>query len=94
MKTLLIMCAGIAAGRFLSSSSKIKIINEKFALFCTLILIFSMGVMLGQRENFFADLASLGIASFMFFLIPTLLSILFVYLLTKYFMEKKEDSKK
>lgn len=93
MKILIIMCAGILAGRFLSSSS-IKTMNEKLSLLCTLALIFSMGVMLGQRENFLEDLTALGMTSFLFFLIPTLLSILFVYLLTKHFMEKKEDSKK
>lgn len=70
------------------------------SLLCTLILIFSMGVMLGQRENFLKDLGSLGITSFLFFLIPTLLSILLVYILTKHFMKpsthlsEKETEKK
>lgn len=52
---------------------------------------FSMGVMLGQKENFLSELSSLGLKSFLFFLIPTLVSIILVYILTKRFMEKKHS---
>ena len=93
MKIFIVMGVGILIGRFLMTG-RIKKWNERLAMLCTLLLIFSMGVMLGQRENFLEDLTALGITSFLFFLIPTMLSILFVYLLTKHFMEKKEDSKK
>ena len=58
-------------------------------LLCTLCLIFSMGVMLGRKENFLQELTSMGIVSFLFFLIPTVLSILLVYYLTKRFLKKK-----
>ena len=45
-----------------------------------------MGVGLGQRDGFFSGLLSLGFTSFLFFLIPTLLSIAVVYVLTRCFM--------
>lgn len=89
MDILIIMCAGIAAGRFLTSK-RTKKWNEKMQLICTLLLIFSMGVLLGRKENFLEELSSLGITSFLFFLIPTALSVFSVYYLTKYFMEKQE----
>ena len=46
-----------------------------------------MGVGLGQRDGFFSGLISLGFTSFLFFLIPTILSIAVVYLLTRWFMD-------
>ena len=68
MEILLIMLAGVGAGRFFPEKYKEK--NEKVQLFCTLLLIFSMGVSLGRREGFFAELGTLGVQSFLFFLIP------------------------
>ena len=51
-------------------------------------MIFSMGVMLGKKDHFFEELSSLGLTSFLFFLIPTVLSIGLVYWLTRVFMKK------
>ena len=88
---MLVMCAGILAGRFLVPG-RVKRLNERIALACTLILIFSMGVMLGQKENFLEELGRLGFSSFLFFLLPTALSIVFVYLLSRRFLEKKRKT--
>lgn len=51
-----------------------------------------MGVMLGEREGFLEDLSMLGVRSFLFFLIPTALSIIIVYILSKHYIEKKHAS--
>ena len=67
METIAIMILGIGAGRFFPV--KYKAINEKLQLCCTLLLIFSMGAGLGQREGFFSELLFLGMQSFLFFLI-------------------------
>lgn len=91
MIILLVMCAGILAGRFLVPG-RVKRLNERIALACTLILIFSMGVMMGQKENFLEELGRLGFSSFLFFLLPTALSIVFVYLLSRRFLEKKRKT--
>ena len=90
MKIFIVMGVGILIGRFLMTG-RIKKWNERLAMLCTLLLIFSMGVMLGQKENFLSELSSLGLKSFLFFLIPTLVSIILVYILTKRFMEKKHS---
>lgn len=81
METIIIMILGIAAGRVFPE--KYGGVNEKLQLCCTLLLIFSMGVGLGQREGFFSEIAFLGAQSFLFFLVPTLFSIAAVYLLTR-----------
>lgn len=84
MTTLVFMILGFVAGRFFPARHKTK--NERVQLFCTLLLIFSMGAGLGQRDGFFSELLGLGFRSFLFFLIPTLLSVAVVYLLTRCFL--------
>ena len=74
------MGIGILIGRFLMIG-KLKKWNERLAILCTLLLIFSMGVMLGQKENFISELSSLGLKSFLFFLIPTAASIIILSLI-------------
>lgn len=93
MDILLVMCIGILIGRF-TPIRRLKKKNEYVSLGCTLVLIFSMGVMLGKKENFFEELSSLGLTSFLFFLIPTVLSIILVYCLTQRFMKGKRISGK
>lgn len=88
MDILLIMCAGVLVGKFLIPL-KMKKGNERISFLCTLLLIFSMGVMLGQKDGFIEELSSLGLSSFLFFLLPTLLSVLLVYFLTKQLMERR-----
>lgn len=94
MDVILVMCLGIIAGRFLIPK-KAKKINEIVSASATCLLIFSMGVMLGKKENFIAELSSLGLSSLVLFIFPTLFSIIIVYILTKIFLEKrkkKEDN--
>ncbi len=90
MDILIVMCIGILVGKFLIPG-KAKTANEYLSLLCTFLLIFSMGVTLGADDNFFEELSSLGVTSFLFFLIPTALSVLLVYLLTPRLMPKKEE---
>ncbi|WP_276886205.1 hypothetical protein [Allobaculum stercoricanis] len=91
MDVLIIMCFGILAGRFLVPN-RAKKENEFISLACTFLLILSMGATLGKDQNFMSNLSSLGLSSLLFFFIPTVLSILIVYVLTKKFMEKRDNS--
>ena len=50
MDILLVMCLGILVGRFLFPQ-KAKRWNEGASLLCTLVLIFSMGAMLGLSHS-------------------------------------------
>lgn len=52
---------------------------------------FFYGGMLGEKDNFFEELSTLGVTSFLFFLIPTVLSVLLVYYLTQRFMKKDKE---
>lgn len=91
MDVLIVMCLGIIAGRFIIPNSAKKW-SELMSLICTFILILSMGIKLGKNENFLSDLSTLGLSSLLFFLIPTVLSIVIVFILTKKFMIKKNTA--
>jgi len=58
-------------------------------------LIFSMGVSLGSRPNFFEEIASMGLKSFVFAIVAIAFSVIAVYVLTEKFFpkeEKKDDN--
>ena len=92
MDILIAMCVGILAGRFFISG-RVKRANERLSLLCTFVLIFAMGGKLGQQENFLKEFLALGGYSFLFFAIPTIFSIGFVYILTTRFMDRKKKRK-
>ena len=48
-----------------------------------------MGISMGERDNFLQDLTSMGWISFLFFLIPAVISTIFVYFLSRWFLERK-----
>ena len=90
MVTLIIMILGAASGRFFAAIP--KKVNNMIQLICTLLLIFSMGAGLGRQEGFFQQLGELGIQSFLFFLLPTVLSAVIVYFLTRSLLRKHTEN--
>lgn len=88
MDILIVMGLGILAGKIIVPK-KMKSINEKMQVASTLLLIFTLGITLGKRENFLSELSSLGMESAIFCIVPTIFSIIMVYVLTKKFMEKR-----
>lgn len=88
MESVLIMCFGILVGR-LFFSEKFKKPNEIFQVVCTVLLIFSMGALLGSDRELISKISTMGAESFLLFLIPSVLSVALVYLLSKWFLEKK-----
>ena len=93
MDVIIIMCLGVLVGKKVFPR-KWKCINEFLQTICTMLLIFSMGVLLGSRNDFLSEIGSLGSRSFLFFLIPSVFSVLAVYPLTRIFLEKKRQKKK
>ena len=92
MNVIIIMCAGILISKIFFPV-KWKHINELMQLICTLLLIFSMGVLLGSREDFLNTITTVGFQSFLFFLFPAVCSVIVVYPLTKIFLNKKKNGK-
>lgn len=93
MDVIIIMCLGVLVGKKVFPQ-KWKRINEFLQTICTMLLIFSMGVLLGSRNDFLSEIGSLGSRSFLFFLIPSVFSVLAVYPLTRIFLGKKRQKKK
>ncbi len=87
-----VMCLGILIGRWIFPE-KYKKLNERLQTVCTIILIFCMGVTLGSRDNFLGELKALGIQSFLFFLIPTALSVILVFAATRRLMDRRGEVK-
>ena len=92
MITICVMCAGILVGKFFFSE-RFKKGNELLQTICTALLIFAMGVTLGQKEDLLDNLLSLGLDSLLFFAIPTAASILIVIFLTRNFPRRREREK-
>ena len=88
MDVIFIMCLGVLVGKFFFPV-RWKRLNEILQTVCTVLLIFSMGVMLGSRDDFVSEITSLGTQSIIFFLIPSLFSVIAVYPLTRIFLEKR-----
>lgn len=63
--------------------------NANLQLLCTVILIFSMGVSLGARPQFFEELSTLGVQSLFFCLLPIAGSVALVYPLTQRFLARQ-----
>lgn len=96
MEIIVIMCVGVLVGAFAFPSSW-KGANEKLTLVSTGLLIFSMGAMLGGRDSFLDELATLGASSLAFAVFPIVFSVIVVYVLSRAFMSDitrrhKEDA--
>ena len=89
MVILIVMCIGAALGRFVIPDGGRKIV-ERLQVVCTLALIFSLGVTLGRREDFFTEIITVGMQSVIFCLLPTLGSIALVWFLT----DRKQGERK
>lgn len=85
MEILVVMAVGAVVGVTVFPE-RLKGVNEKLTLLFTVLLIFSMGVMLGKRDAFLEELGSLGLSSLLFCLLPVIFSVIVVYILTNLLM--------
>ena len=92
MLILAIMAVGAVVGFFLFPDKKLKW-SERIQFTCTYLLIFSMGVILGSRENFLEELLHLGFNSLVFAVVSIIFSVILVYFLTKKFFYKNGGGK-
>lgn len=83
------MCAGVLVGAKLFPRKYAKV-NERLQTVTTVLLIFSMGVMLGRRENFLEELGQVGWRSFVLCLLPMIGSVIAVYFLTRSMAREKQ----
>lgn len=90
MIILLIMCLGIVVGAYIFPE-KWQAHNSKLQVISIVILIFCMGVTLGNNETLMDKLLGMGLQGLLFAVIPIILSVIVVYILTKLFMKEKKD---
>ncbi len=93
MIEILIMIVGTIVGFYLlkiKDKLRIKIINynNKLQLITVSIIIFIMGINLGSMENFLQKILALGGYSIIFAILPTIFSIILVYVISRLFIIK------
>ena len=91
MIVIIIMSIGLLIGYFVLPvrlTERFGKINSWIQLVLVCILIFTMGIKLGSRENFWKELVDLGWKSFVLAVLPIIMSIALVYPLTKRFVER------
>ncbi len=93
MIEILIMIVGTIVGFYLlkiKDKLRIKIINynNKLQLITVTIIIFIMGINLGSMENFLQKILALGGYSIIFAILPTIFSIILVYVISRLFIIK------
>lgn len=89
MLTIALMCVGIAAGKWLFPR-KGKTANSRLQTALTILLIFTMGVSIGQNDDLLQNIASIGLDSALFCLLAMAASILLVYLATRKLLPRKK----
>ena len=90
MLLLVAMITGLLFSLFLKGE-KVRKIASGLQTAVTLILIFSMGYALGSRPGFLSEVKEIGVLSIIYCIVPTSLSVVVVYILTRIFHGKKED---
>ncbi|OON97338.1 MAG: hypothetical protein ATN36_03745 [Epulopiscium sp. Nele67-Bin005] len=90
MDVLFAMFVGIIVG-YKFFPEKYHNHNSKLQFASITVLVFCMGVILGSRPNFFAELLSLGYKSLILAIFPILGSIILVYIGSEKWLVSKND---
>lgn len=90
MEVTIIMVIGIIIG-YNIFPKKLHKLNQYLQVLCVAILIFSMGVMLGNRENFLNEVYKMGFTSLVLALITIIFSVILVYFLTERYLKKNTN---
>lgn len=78
MLTILLMCAGMLVGKLLFPERWANA-NSRLQVVLTVLLIFTMGVSIGRNDDLLGNLASIGLDSALFCVIPMAASVAIVY---------------
>ncbi len=90
METMLIMCAGVLVGATVFPA-RLKVWNSRLQVAMTALLIFTMGVGLGSRPDFVAEVGEIGLESLILAVVPVALSVAVVYPLSRRFLQKRDQ---
>lgn len=82
MLTILLMCLGVLVGKFLFPERWSRA-NGRLQVVLTVLLIFTMGVSIGRNDDLLGNIASIGLDSALFCVVPMAVSVVLVYLVTR-----------
>ena len=82
MLTIVLMCAGALIGRLAFPEWWARG-NSRLQVVLTILLIFTMGASIGRNDDLLSNLATIGLDSALFCVIPTAASVALVHLLAR-----------
>ena len=85
---LVIMFAGMALGYFLRNKVKLVKLNDKLILYAIFLLLFLLGVAMGNNEQIMNNLGSIGLHAFIISIGAILGSIVLACIIGKVFFKK------
>jgi uncharacterized transporter YbjL len=83
MNLIISIILGAVIGLFFNIKDKILDFNSKFQFLLLIFLLFFMGLSIGANERIINNLGTIGLASFTYALLTTLLSVIFVFFIGK-----------
>ena len=86
---LVIMFAGMALGYFLRNKEKLIKLNDKFILYAIFLLLFLLGVAMGNNEQIMNNLGSIGFHALIISIGAILGSIVLAYFVGRFFFKEK-----
>jgi len=87
---IIVLIIGITIGSFLKPTEQIKKIISKFQFVGVTLLLFAMGAGLGLNKDLLSNLKDIGWIGFVFAVLTTVFSILFVYASTTIFERRSK----
>lgn len=83
MNLIISIILGAVIGLVVNIKDKILDFNSKFQFLLLIFLLFFMGLSIGANERIINNLGTIGLASFTYALLTTVLSIIFVFFIGK-----------
>ena len=90
---LILMFLGMVIGHFIKNKEKVVKINDKLILYAIFLLLFFLGILVGNNDQIMNNLGSIGIHAFIISIFAILGSIILAYFVGRTFFNKKNESK-
>ncbi len=88
---LLFLSAGIVMGHFLKQNKKTISICNKFLMLSIFLLLFLLGVEVGNNETIISNFADIGLKAILISLSGIIVSVFFSYFIYRYFFREKDE---
>ncbi|MCT4620232.1 MAG: lysine exporter LysO family protein [Marinisporobacter sp.] len=92
-KILVFLLGGMMIGAKGNLSEKIRNYNGKLQVVGVMILLFTMGATIGLNKSLLNNVKNIGLKAFVFALLTSMMSIVIVYVVSRWMIKDKENIK-